>query len=86
MPRFAYLRPKFLQNLQQALAESEHFCEHIFLGASVVEILIRLGFALVLSLCLAVLFAWGWDRSDALPGSDNGNARLLIETSVAPLR
>lgn len=51
-----------------------------------VEILVRLGFALLLSLCLAVLFAWGWDRSDhTLPGADN--ARLLSATaSVAPLR
>lgn len=50
-----------------------------------VEILVRLGFALLLSLSLAVLFAWGWDRSDALPGTDE--ARLLSATSVAtPLR
>jgi hypothetical protein len=52
----------------------------------VIEILVRLGAALVLSLCLAVLFAWGWDRSDALPGSGHGNTPLHIQTSVAPLR
>jgi len=51
----------------------------------VVEILVRLGFALLLSLCLAVLFAWGWDRSDTLPGADN--ARLLSAApGAAPLR
>ena len=55
------------------------FSQHICVGASVVEILVRLGFALLLSLCLAVLFAWGWDRSDTLPSPDN--ARLL---SAAP--
>lgn len=66
-------------------AKSLHFSQHICVGASVVEILVRLGFALLLSLCLAVLFAWGWDRSDALPGTDY--ARLLsATTSVAPLR
>lgn len=66
-------------------AESLHLSQHICVGTSVVEILVRLGFALLLSLCLAVLFAWGWDRSDTLPGSDS--ARLLSATSrVAPLR
>lgn len=29
--------------------------------------LLRLGLALVLSCGLAVLLAWGWDRSDPLP-------------------
>lgn len=68
-----------------AQAESTHLCQHICVGASVVEILVRLGCALLLSLCLAVLFAWGWDRSDTLPGSDN--ARLLSATTrLAPLR
>lgn len=66
-------------------AESSNFSQHICVGTSLVEILVRLGFALLLSLCLAVLFAWGWDRSDTLPGGDN--ARLLSATSrVTPLR
>ena len=66
-------------------AESPHLSQHICVGASVVEILVRLGCALLLSLCLAVLFAWGWDRSDTLPGADN--ARLLSATTrLAPLR
>lgn len=29
--------------------------------------LLRLGLALVLSLGLAILFAWGWDRSEPPP-------------------
>lgn len=29
------------------------------------EILTRLGFALVLSIGLALMFAWGWDHSDS---------------------
>lgn len=29
------------------------------------EILTRLGFAVLLSVLLAVLLAWGWDQSDA---------------------
>ncbi|MDO8905689.1 hypothetical protein [Hydrogenophaga sp.] len=32
-----------------------------------IEICTRLGLALVLSLTLAVLLAWGWDSSDPLP-------------------
>jgi hypothetical protein len=32
--------------------------------------LVRLGLSLTLSLCLAVLLAWGWDRSDP-PQSSN---------------
>lgn len=68
-------------NLAERRAKSSHFSHHICMGASVVEILVRLGFALLLSLCLAVLFAWGWDRSDTLPGSDS--TRLLSATTHA---
>lgn len=52
----------------------------------VVEILVRLGFALLLSLGLALLFAWGWDRSDVRPGTET--TRLLNATTSAapPLR
>ncbi|MBT9553043.1 MAG: hypothetical protein IV088_19520 [Hydrogenophaga sp.] len=32
-----------------------------------IEMLFRLGVALLLSLSLALLLAWGWDRSDAVP-------------------
>lgn len=32
-----------------------------------IEICTRLGLALVLSVTLAVLLAWGWDSSDPLP-------------------
>ena len=31
------------------------------------EILTRLGFAVLLSLLLAVLLAWGWDSSEPAP-------------------
>ncbi|MBA4266668.1 MAG: hypothetical protein C0453_16450 [Comamonadaceae bacterium] len=34
---------------------------------TVIEICTRLGLALVLSVTLAVLLAWGWDSSDPLP-------------------
>ena len=33
-------------------------------GASVIEMLYRLGFALLLSVGLALLLAWGWSSSD----------------------
>jgi hypothetical protein len=65
-------------------AKFAHFSQHIRAGASLVEILVRLGFALLLSLCLALLFAWGWDHSDAPP--DTGNPQRLSTTSLAPLR
>lgn len=32
-----------------------------------IEILTRLGFALLLSVGLALLLAWGWDQSDGSP-------------------
>ncbi|UJW79973.1 hypothetical protein [Hydrogenophaga sp. SL48] len=32
-----------------------------------IEMLFRLGVALLLSLSLALLLAWGWDRSDTAP-------------------
>lgn len=54
-------------------------------GVSLVEILVRLGFAVLLSLFLAVLLAWGWDRSDAPPHADD--TRLLSATTdLAPQR
>ncbi len=47
--------------------------------------LVRLGFALLLSLCLALVFAWGWDRSDTRPLT-NPTHELSTSTSVPPLR
>ena len=46
--------------------------------------LVRLGLALVLSLGLAVLLAWGWDRSDSLPAA--AHIPLNAGASMAPLR
>jgi len=43
------------------------FCRRISLDSTVIEICTRLGLALVLSVTLAVLLAWGWDSSDPLP-------------------
>ncbi len=48
-----------------------------------VEILVRLGFALLLSLCLAVLLAWGWDTSDPSPAT--ASSPLLSAASTRPL-
>jgi energy-converting hydrogenase Eha subunit F len=36
-------------------------------GCSVVEMLFRLVLALILSLGLSILFAWGWYHSDPVP-------------------
>jgi len=41
----------------------------------VIEILTRLGIALVLSVTLAVLLAWGWDASD----HQNATAAQMVE-------
>jgi hypothetical protein len=54
-------------------------------GNPVLEMLVRLGFALLLSLCLALVFAWGWDRSDTPPLMDPSR-QLSTATSVPPLR
>jgi hypothetical protein len=45
----------------------------------VVEMLMRLGLALFLSLALAVLMAWGWDRSDQPPV----NVEQITDASAA---
>lgn len=46
------------------------------------EILTRLGAALLLSFCLALLLAWGWDQSDeasaAQAPATGGDAPLVI--------
>ena len=44
-----------------------------------VEMLLRLGLALILSLSLALLLARGWDRSE--PASDTGPASLQAGTA-----
>lgn len=46
--------------------------------------LVRLGLALVLSLGLAVLLAWGWDSSDDRPTP--AHTPLISSDSVALLR
>jgi len=46
-------------------------------SVAVIEMFVRLGLALTLSLGLAVLLAWGWDRSDP-PRSE---APRLVEVS-----
>jgi hypothetical protein len=51
----------------------------------VIEILVRLGLALLLSLCLALVFAWGWDRSDTLPSADPAR-QLSTSTNLPALR
>ncbi len=44
-----------------------------------VEMLLRLSLALVLSLGLAILFAWGWDRSEPTSPS------MAPELAASPL-
>ncbi|MEZ5646384.1 MAG: hypothetical protein R3E94_11215 [Burkholderiaceae bacterium] len=44
-----------------------------------IEMFVRLGLALTLSLGLAVLLAWGWDRSDPPPT----DAPRLVEATAA---
>lgn len=39
------------------------FCDELR-GIALIEVFVRLGLALLLSLGLAVLLAWGWDSSD----------------------
>ncbi|WP_157572207.1 hypothetical protein [Hydrogenophaga taeniospiralis] len=50
-----------------------------------IEIFLRLGLALIVSLGLAVLLAWGWDSSDR-NASLNDTLQLGADTSIAPLR
>lgn len=48
------------------------------------EILTRLGFAVLLSVLLAVLLAWGWDRSDTLSAPEP--VTLGAASATPPLR
>jgi len=50
----------------------------------VIEMLVRLGLALFLSLGLAVLLAWGWDSSDDRPTPSH--TPFTASDSVALLR
>ncbi len=43
-----------------------HRLQRLAKSAFVIEMLFRLGIALLLSVSLALLLAWGWDRSDTL--------------------
>lgn len=54
-------------------------------SASVIEMLFRLGVALILSLSLALLLAWGWDSSDSVTGQQPTAASEQTSTPV-PLR
>ncbi len=49
------------------------------------EILTRLGFALVLSIGLALMFAWGWDHSDspAAQGAPMASSTLVEGVTAA---
>jgi hypothetical protein len=51
----------------------------------VIEMLFRLGVALVLSLSLALLLAWGWDSSDTLTAQQPAATGEQTSTP-APLR
>lgn len=53
-------------------------------GGLVIEMLVRLGVALFLSLGLAVLLAWGWDSSDDHPTPSQ--TPFTASDSVALLR
>jgi hypothetical protein len=53
-------------------------------GDPVIEMLVRLGLALFLSLGLAVLLAWGWDSSDDHPTPSH--TPFTASDSVALLR
>ena len=55
-------------------------------GFDLIEMLVRLGLALLLSLTVAVLMAWGWSLSDHPP---QGVEQTLVSTdraSVAPVQ
>lgn len=49
-----------------------------------IEIFLRLGLALIVSLGLAVLLAWGWDSSDRIATADD-TVQLSADTPSAPL-
>jgi hypothetical protein len=51
-------------------------------SASVIEMLFRLGVALLLSLSLALLLAWGWDRSDTLTAQQPAAASDLASQAT----
>ncbi|MCB4362345.1 hypothetical protein KIH07_01275 [Hydrogenophaga taeniospiralis] len=50
-----------------------------------IEIFLRLGLALIVSLGLAVLLAWGWDSSERSAAGDE-TIQLSADTPLAPKR
>lgn len=47
-----------------------------------IEILTRLGFALLLSVGLALLLAWGWDQSDGAPAQPMASSAVSADDAV----
>ena len=56
------------------------------MGFDLIEMLVRLGLALLLSLTVAVLMAWGWSLSDNPPQGAEQTLVSTDRTSVAPVQ
>jgi hypothetical protein len=52
---------------------------HVARGVFLIEVFVRLGLALLLSMGLALLLAWGWDSSDR---AATGSQALVSAASV----
>ncbi len=56
------------------------FCDELW-GIALIEVFVRLGLALILTLGLALLLAWGWDSSDR---SQPNTAQQRTEAPAQP--
>ena len=52
-------------------------------GFGLIEMLVRLGLALLLSLSVAVLMAWGWSNGEQ---PSQGTEQAVVTDSVAPVQ
>jgi hypothetical protein len=52
---------------QRSNGQNSYLLIKLLAGISVIEMFVRLGLALFISLALALLFAWGWHHSDQAP-------------------
>jgi hypothetical protein len=52
-------------------------------GIDLIEMLVRLGLALLLSLTVAVLMAWGWNHAER---SAQGAEQAAVSVNVAPVQ
>ncbi|MFN3496549.1 MAG: hypothetical protein ACK40L_18785, partial [Hydrogenophaga sp.] len=80
----SYSLSEMVQGMRRAQCQPIH-SRHP-LSVNVIEIFLRLGVSLLLSLCLALLLAWSWDQSDAHPDQAMQSPMVDVGAAADPPR